>query len=90
MEELSDHELLQDVSGLKRPVLSLPTSRAHNERQFWLDLTVQMLKKPFPMIAKKVEGWSSDWIKDLYLEVNRAEVSNPAALWWWKFKNPKQ
>lgn len=87
IDDPSDDELLAEIKPRKKE--KVIESKAKNERQYWVDLTRLMLKVPYVRVAKMVEGWKADWIRDMYLQVNKPEINNPAALWWWTYRNPK-
>lgn len=81
-----DEEILDEPTPKKSKV---EESKARTEWEYWLDLTSIMLKMPIPRVASLVKGWKTQGVKDMYLYVNRAEVKNPPALWYWMVKKAK-
>jgi hypothetical protein len=55
------------------------------ERNYWLDLVAKLVDRRIPHIAKLLEGWPLELIKQSYLETK--SESNPAEAWWvWRKK----
>lgn len=64
-------------------------NKATSERQYWIQMTADMLKVPFKSVLFKTINWPMEWIKDHYLQCINPEVDNPARLWWGLIKKSK-
>lgn len=51
------------------------------ERQHYIEEITKITKRPFPQIAKLVQGWTIPMLRDSALEAQKAK--NPPAYWFW-------
>lgn len=89
MNEDSDYDILKELAE-RKPRKPEPVIKATSQRQYWIQLTADMLKVPFTTVLWKTINWPVEWIGDFYTYCMK-NGNPPARLWYGLYKkNVKQ
>ncbi len=74
------------------PTQNLKKINIKNEAAFirreWVDRCSKLVNRPYTQMARLLQGWPIEWIKEIY-ETSKGFEKNPQALFWKLYKKHK-